>query len=131
MINRGKDADRQHSHADLKWRGGKPGADGRKANPDEEDRHHAVTAPPVSQPAHWNGGRAKGKNTERAVNQQIVIGKRPFILQGEHDRRIDQNEHVIEEMADIEEHEMFAHGIAGAPLVVCSRSGVLNSSLPA
>ena len=79
----------------------------------------------------WNRCGTKGKDAERAVNQQIVIGKRPFILQSEHDRWVDQNEHVIEEMADIEEHEMFAHGIAGAPLVVCSTVCCLNSSLRA
>ena len=101
---------------DLQRRAGERGADGGKADADEEHAHHAIAAPAVGEPAGGQGEHAEGEEAGRGVLQQVAVAEPPLAVQGERgDGGKDQREQMIEEMPDVEQQEVQSIAHAGSP----------------
>ena len=114
MIDRGEAAQERKRERELDRRPGEADQDGRSAHAEKEQHHHRAPAPLIAQLARGQGNDAE-KEKRCGVVWHEVLPSREAELQsdGGHGGRENQQEHVIDRVADIEEQH-------GGPVVHAS-----------
>jgi hypothetical protein len=105
MIDAGEHADRRQGRGEADRPRRHPGRDARQAEADEEDHHHAGTPPTITEPARRQRRKRERNEGRRSQPQRIAIAAAPLPMDGQHRRREDQHEVVIEEVREIEKDE--------------------------
>ena len=80
MIDRREHSDDEKADTDLQRCLRESRGDRTQANANEEDAHHAVTAPFIGQPAGRQREDSEGEKSGRRIRQKRRIGDAPFLV---------------------------------------------------
>jgi len=104
MINGREETDERQPRRKLPWPLRQRGEQRRRPQAEEEDQHHLPPAPEIAQATGRHGPQAEQEEGPHAVRHQVFpAGKAEFRRDRADGRREDQQEQMIERMADIEQ----------------------------
>ena len=105
MVDRGEETDRREAGAQLRRRLSVTGKPRGCAQAEEQDSHHARSAPAIGDPAGGQCAQADEDRAERPQLHEIRIRSAPIPLQVQDDDEVEGHEVVSVEVADAGERD--------------------------